>query len=93
MELEKLSETSLPTMDILRHAYARCCKVLGLDQETSLALTLMLNSREALMTMLWAMREIEDRNLNQEVKDMTTLVVNIAVQIREKEGSLRQAKT
>ena len=44
------------------------------------------------MTMLWAMQEIEDRGLVKKVKDMTTLFVNIAVQIEEKEAD-KQRKT
>ena len=79
-------------METLRSALARCCKILGFDQQTCLALTLMLDSKEALMTMLWAMKEIEDRGLVKKVRDMTTLIVNIAVQIEEKEAEKQRER-
>ena len=48
-------------MAMLRSAFARCCKVLGLDQKTCLAFTLMLNSKAELAVMLMLMLEAEER--------------------------------
>lgn len=72
-------------MAALRSAFARCCKLLGLDQDTCVALLLLLKSREALTTMLSVFLEIENRNLIGQIPDMTTLIVNIAESVIEKE--------
>lgn len=82
---KKLSETSLPPMDTLREGLAKCCKILGLDQQTCLALTLMLSSKRSVMTMLWAMEQIEKEDLQLDKDSMTTLIVNIAKEIKKKE--------
>lgn len=78
---DRSSVAMLPTMETLRHAFARCCKICGLDQNTCLAMTLLLNTRECLMSMLWAMQEAEIRGVDLD----TTAVVNIAVKIKELE--------
>ena len=59
--------------------------MLGLDQNTCAALLLLLKSRETLMTMLSVFLEIENRNLIGQIPDMTTLIVNIAESVIEKE--------
>ena len=58
---KKMSETLQPTMTMLRSAFARCCKVLGLDQKTCLELTLLLSSKAELAVMLMMMLEAEER--------------------------------
>jgi hypothetical protein len=76
---EKLSETSLPPIATLRKAFAGCCKILGLDKDSCLALTLMLQSEEELGTLIaWMLRE-EDRGN----KPSTTEVVQIAEKIKD----------
>ena len=52
-------------------AFAMYCKIWGLDQRTCLALTLLLNSRECLMTILWYFEWAEEEGL----KLNTTTVV------------------
>ena len=66
-------------MEILRHAFARCCKILGLDQDTCLALTLLLNAKECMMTMLWYLERTEEEG----IKPDTTMVVKAAQLIRD----------
>ncbi len=73
------SEKLLETMTTLRHAFARCCKILGLDQKTCLALTLLLNSKECMMTMLWYLDWAEQEG----IKPTRTMVVKAAQMIRE----------
>ena len=58
---------------------------MGLDQNTCVALLLLLKSRETLMTMLSVFLEIENRNLIGQIPDMTTLIVNIAESVIVKE--------
>ena len=88
---QKSKGTLHPTMSILRHAFAGWCKIWGLDQRTCLALTLLLNSRECLMTILWYFEWAEEEGL----KLNTTTVVKAAVLIREeydkqkREGKLK----
>ena len=72
-------EKSQVTMDTLRKAFARCCKILGLDQKTCLALTLLLYSKESMMTMLWYLDWAEQEG----IKPSTTMVVKAAQLIRE----------
>ena len=73
------SETQQPSIDTLRKAFARCCKILGLDQKTCLALTLLLFSRECMMTMLWYLDWAEQEG----IKPSKTMVVKAAELIRE----------
>ena len=75
----KSSETSQPTMDTLRHAFARCCKILGLDQETCLNLILLLQSRTELATMVCMMYQAEEEG----EKWGTTEVVLAAEKIKD----------
>lgn len=80
----KSSETLHPTMNTLRHALNRCCHILGLDQDTCLALTLLMQSEEELETMLWAMEKQEEMGLNWG----TTEVVLMADKIHQRYLSL-----
>lgn len=60
MSLEQYLEITPVTMDTLRHAFARCCRILGLDQDSCLALILLLNSKRQLLLMLaWMLQEEE----------------------------------
>jgi len=75
----KSSETSVPTIATLRHAFARCCKILGLPKDTYLNLTLLLQSREELRAILCWMMEEEDKGHHPD----TTEVVQMAETIKE----------
>lgn len=76
------------SLDLLRTAFYRCCHVLGVSQETCLSLTLLMQSKEELETMLWAMAEQEKRGLEWG----TTEVVLTADKIHEKYLSLKRNK-
>ena len=79
-------------MAMLRSAFARCCKVLGLDQKTCLELTLLLNSKAELAVMLMMLLEAEEKG----EKWGTTEVCLAAERIREeaeKMGSLSRQQT
>lgn len=76
---QKSIDTLHPTMSTLRRAFARCCKIWGLDQKTCLALTLLLNSRECMMTILWYFEWAEEEG----IKLNTTTVVRAAELIRD----------
>jgi hypothetical protein len=75
--LEKSSETSHPSITTLRQAFAGCCKILGLDQETCVALILMLPSEEELGTIIRWMWKHEKEHPS------TTEVVQIAENIKD----------
>lgn len=64
----------------MRLAFATGCKLLGLSRQTCLNLTLLLSPLEEIETMVWAMREAEDRG----IRLTRTQVVRIAKQIKEK---------
>lgn len=61
------------------------CKLLGLRKSTSLALVLMMNSKELLIAMLYFMARIEEIGLQEDMDqdDLTTMVVNTAEEMRE----------
>ena len=77
MTSDTSQETTQVTMDTLRRAFARYCKILEIDQITCLALTLLLNSKESMITMLryldWAEKE--------GIKPSKTMVEKVAQQI------------
>jgi len=78
-DLQKSSETSLPSLTTLRHALARCCKILGLTQENCLNLTLLMQSRAELATLLcWMLEEEEKGN-----KPTRTEVMIYAAKIKD----------
>lgn len=79
MTVDEYLETSQVTIDTLRSAFARGCKVFGLDLSTCQALALMLNSRWALTLMLAWMLQEEDKGNHP----TTTEVVEAAVKIRK----------
>gem|GEM_PF-2495952 len=76
---KKSSKTSLPTMPILRHLFNIGCRNLGLTKECCLNLTLLLNSRVELATMICWMLEEEKAGR----KPTTTEVVLYAEKIKE----------
>ena len=79
MTLDQYLETSGVTMDTLRHGFARCCKILGLDQDSCLALTLLLDSKWQLGLMLaWMLQEE-----NKQHHPNTTEVVLMAEKIHK----------
>ena len=79
MTLDEYLETSGVTMNTLRSGLARCCKILGLSQNSCLGLTLLLNSRWQLTLMLaWMLQEEEAGR-----KPDTTEVVLMAEKIRQ----------
>lgn len=82
------TETSPYSIDLLRSAFYRCCHILGVSQETCLSLTLLMQSKEELMTMLWAMAEQEEKGLNWG----TTEVVLMAAKIHEQYLSLKKSE-
>ena len=63
----------------MREVFALGCKNLGLSQETCLNLTLLLSSLEEIETMVWALREAEDRGMRL----TRTQVVRMAEYIKE----------
>ena len=75
----KSSETSPVTIEILRQLFNIGCKNLGLPQSSCLALTLLLQSKEELGTMVRWMLKQE----NNEYKPTLTEVVLIAEKIKE----------
>lgn len=75
------------SIDLLRTAFYRCCHILGVSQETCLNLTLLMQSKEELETMIWAMAEQEKKGLNWG----TTEVVLMAAKIHEKYLSLKRS--
>lgn len=79
MTSEKSSETQQPSLEILRKAFAGSCPILGLSQSTCVALTLLLNSRAELATMLTWMLEQEDKGHHPD----TTEVVLYAEKVRD----------
>ena len=76
----KSLETSKMNITTLRRIFARCCKILDLNQETCLNLTLLLQSGEEMETMVWALLQAEDEGM----KLTRTEVVLIAEAIKEK---------
>jgi len=79
MTLNKYLEISGVTMNTLRSGLSRCCKILGLSQNSCLGLTLLLNSRWQLALMLAWMLQEEDAGR----KPDTTEVVLMAEKIRQ----------
>ena len=79
MTVEQLLETSQVTIEDLRSIFAVSCKTWGLDQSTCLALTLLLNSRWALMLMIaWFHQEKEKGS-----QLTTTEIVLMAEKVRK----------
>ena len=76
----KSPQTSLPRITLMRQAFAIGCKNLGLDQETCLALTLLLQSEKEIETMVWALAKAEDEG----IKLSRTQVVLLAEKIKKK---------
>lgn len=79
MASDTSQETTQVTIETLRRAFARCCKILELDQKTCVALTLLLFPRECMMTMLWYLDWAEQEG----IKPSRTMVVKVAQLIRE----------
>ncbi len=75
----KSSPTSQSRIAIMREVFALGCKNLGLSQQLCLNLTLMLQSLEEIETMVWALREAEDRGMRLS----RTQVVRMAEYIKE----------
>ena len=75
----KSSETMPVTIDILRELFYIGCKNFGLSQEQCLALTLLLQSREELGTMV---RWMHKKEQNNEVPTVTEVVL-IAEKIKD----------
>lgn len=79
MTSEELQETSQITIETLRELFAIGCKNLELDQKACLALTLMLQSKEELGTMLkWLIKQEDLKN-----KPSRTEVVLVAEKIKK----------
>ena len=74
-----MESTSQSRITIMREVFALGCKNLGVSQETCLNLTLLLSSLEEIETMVWAMREAEDRGMRL----TRTQVVRMAEYIKE----------
>jgi len=79
MKSSETSETSVPTMEVMRSAFTRCCKICGVPEDTCLNLTLLLQSREELRVILCWMMEEEDAGHHPD----TTEVVLMAVKIKD----------
>lgn len=74
-----MKTTSQSRITIMREVFALGCKNLGLSQQLCLNLTLMLQSLEEIETMVWALREAEDRGMRL----TRTQVVRMAEYIKE----------
>lgn len=84
MTQNEASDISNLPMTTLRKGFAGYCRLLGLDMETCISLTLLLNSRELLIAIMQFMVVIYQNGLKPEVTDdMTTTVVRVAVELRE----------
>lgn len=75
----KSSQTSQSRIILMRIAFATGCKSLGLSKETCLNLTLLLQSEMEIETMVWALRELEDKG----IRLTRTQVVLLAEKIKE----------
>jgi hypothetical protein len=51
-------------------------------------LTLLLSSKESIITMLWAMQEPENAGITKGTHDMTTIISELAAEIKDKEDAL-----
>lgn len=69
----------------LRTGFACYCRLLGVRKDTCTALTLLLSSEESLIAMMKFMSEIDASGVQKEMDtdDVTTMVVNLAREIRE----------
>lgn len=74
-----MESKSKSRITIMREVFALGCKDLGLSQQTCLNLTLLLSSLEEIETMVWSMREAEDRG----IRLTRTQVVRMAEYIKE----------
>ena len=85
MKSEKSSEIYHLSMTTLQEGLVMHCKLLGLRKSTSLALVLMMNSKELLLAIMKLMAKIEQRGLQEvmDQDDITTMIVNAAEEMRE----------
>ena len=68
----------------LRSGFAMYCKLLGLRKSTCIALTLLLNDKELLLAIMKFMAQIDAYGLKKDTnEDITTIVVNVAEELRE----------
>ena len=79
--------TSILEKDIttLRKAFALYCNLLGLKQDTCLALILILDSKILLVAIMKYMAELDDDRVQDRLTwdEITTLVVNKAVETKD----------
>ena len=72
------------SMNDLRKGLAGYSRLLGIDRKTCLGLTLMLDSREAILAMLKFMALIHQNGLKPgTMEDITTIVCNLAAELRD----------
>lgn len=71
-------------INTLREGFVCYCKLLGLRQDTCLALTLLLSTKESLIAMMQFMAKLyaEGVQKDMDVDDITTIVVNKAEEVR-----------
>jgi len=79
MTIDKYLEESQVSLETLQHAFARSCKICGLEQSSCFALILLLYSRWQLLLMLAWMLQEEDKGRHPD----TTEVVLMAEKIHE----------
>lgn len=73
-------------MDTLRHGFARCCKILGLDQRSCLALTLLLNSRwEVALMLAWILQE-EDKGYRPDTTEVVLMAEKVHLAWMRRKG-------
>ncbi len=72
-------------MDTLRQGFSMHCRLLCIRKDTCLALILLLNCKELLIAVMKFMAMIEQRGLQEDMDrdDITTMVVEIAAEMRE----------
>lgn len=79
------SETSRLPMSTLRTGFACYCRLLGLKKDTCLALTLLLNSEQLLIAMLFFLKRKDEERIQEvmDQEDITTMVVRKAEELIE----------
>lgn len=77
----KKSPYELP-LTTLQKGFAMHCRLLGISKDTCVALVLLLNSKDLLIAMMKFMAIVEENGLKDGV-DVTTVVVNMAAEMRD----------
>ena len=77
MTIEEYLEEENPSIETLRKGFASGCSILGIRQDTCLALTLLLDSRWALALMLAYMVQEEEKGRKPDTTEIVLMVEKI----------------